>query len=126
MRKFLLVATRLIEPEGAHEHTHTRSFHALSTLFALPLLIFLIFLIFLLAVVLFGEFFNHAQEDPPDPLAGVPEQPDVENDVGFHREHDRDFERNWHVVALQRDETQEAADEIIRLREEVSFCGCLH
>lgn len=44
----------------------------------------------------------------------------MENDVGFHREHDRDFERNWHVVALQRDETQERADEIIRLREEVS------
>lgn len=59
------------------------------------------------------------QKTPPDPLAGVPEQPDVENDAGFKREHDRNFEQNWHVVALQRDETEEAADERIRQREEV-------
>lgn len=61
------------------------------------------------------------QKPPLDPLDGVPEQPDVENNEGFHKEHDREFERNWHMVALQRDETQERADEIIRLREEVSY-----
>ncbi|CAM9304125.1 unnamed protein product [Ectocarpus sp. 8 AP-2014] len=58
------------------------------------------------------------KKPPPDPLDGVPEQPDVENQEGYHREHDRDFERNWHVVALQRDETQEEAEEILRLRAE--------
>ncbi|CAN0537260.1 unnamed protein product, partial [Ectocarpus sp. 12 AP-2014] len=43
-----------------------------------------------------------------------------ENQEGYHREHDRDFERNWHVVALQRDETQEDAEEILRLRAEAA------
>lgn len=80
-----------------------------------------------LCVLLFASYarvrtFHRAQKPPPDPLAGLPEQPDVENDAGFHRDHDREFERNWHVVALQRDETQERADEIIQLREEVSWC----
>ena len=59
------------------------------------------------------------QKPPLDPLAGVPEQPDVETDAGFKREHDRNFEQQWHVVALQRDETETAAEERIRMREEV-------
>ncbi|CAN0063593.1 unnamed protein product [Scytosiphon promiscuus] len=58
------------------------------------------------------------KKPPPDPLDGPPDQPDIESNEGFHREHDRNFERNWHVVALQRDETQEDADEVIRRREE--------
>lgn len=73
-----------------------------------------------------------AQKDPPDPLEGVPDQPDVVDETGFSRAHDRDFERNWHVVALQRDETQEQQEEIIRKREEVCMIrrvclsGCLY
>lgn len=60
------------------------------------------------------------QKPPPDPLEGVPEQPEVVDDHGFKREHDHDFERNWHVVALQRDETEDIAEERLRIREEVS------
>lgn len=60
-----------------------------------------------------------SQKDPPDPLEGVPEQPAVVDETGFKRSHDREFERNWHVVALQRDETEEEAEDIIRLREQV-------
>lgn len=75
-----------------------------------------------LAAPLVPFYFSWVQQKPPpDPLDGVPEQPDVENQEGYHREHDRDFERNWHVVALQRDETQEEAEEILRLRAEVSY-----
>lgn len=43
------------------------------------------------------------------------------DDSGFKREYDRDFERDWHVVALQSDETPETAEEIIRQREEVGL-----
>ncbi|CAN0143935.1 unnamed protein product [Pylaiella littoralis] len=60
------------------------------------------------------------KKPPPDPLNGPEDQPDVENDEGFHKEYDREFERNWHVVALQRGETQERADEKIRSREEAA------
>lgn len=53
----------------------------------------------------------------------MPEQPDVVDEEGFKREHDHQFERGWHVVALQRDETEEAAEEAIRLRDEVGLAS---
>lgn len=59
------------------------------------------------------------QKDPPDPLAGVPEQPPVADESGFKRTHDREFERGWHVVALQRDMTEEDAEFEFERRQKV-------
>lgn len=57
------------------------------------------------------------KKDPPDPLAGVPDQPPVADESGFKRSHDREFERNWHMVALQRDMTEEDAQTILEARQ---------
>lgn len=64
------------------------------------------------------------QKDPPDPLAGVPEQPPVADESGFKRTHDQEFERNWHMVALQRDMTEEDAETILQARQKVRIDDC--
>lgn len=50
----------------------------------------------------------------------MPDQPPVADESGFKRSHDREFERNWHMVALQRDMTEEDAQTILEARQKVS------